>query len=552
MSRLFTPGLFYVFLALAIAAVLVMSGAGRNAEPARRVVLIGIDGMGVSGFEQAVTPHLDSLVRRGAISVQTRGVMPTVSAPNWASHLMGAGPEQHGVTSNGWSVDTHSIEPAATDGEGYFPSLFTIIHEQRPGAATGFFYDWQGLADLLNPSSIAHAEFTGGFEATFSNAASWIIREQPAFTFVYAGHPDMVGHSHGWGSPAYLRALEDVDRAVGAFLGALGDAGVLEHTHVLVVSDHGGQGRGHGGVSMEELLTPWIVAGPGIIRDRVIEQPNDIVNTAPTIARLLGMEVPEAWTGRPVLGAFQYSAAAMFNTRAFVNRPTPSLPGGMYDESMAVAFEVSNPEVAIRYTVDGSDPTPRSPVYKSPVLLQKTGTLKAAGSVGDDMSEVVKVEYVRVLKVRDVKLSEPPDEKYAGRGAWTLADRATGGSSFGDGGWLGFSGRDLEALITLDDRSTLSRCSVGILNDPGSWIFPPESVEVQASVDGITFVTVGALPDRDAVGEVRKGRSQLRVKIKPAQARYLKVIVRNTGTCPPDHPGAGEPAWLFVDEIILE
>ena len=37
------------------------------------------------------------------ISIHARGVIPTVSSPNWASMIMGAGPEQHGITSNDWS-----------------------------------------------------------------------------------------------------------------------------------------------------------------------------------------------------------------------------------------------------------------------------------------------------------------------------------------------------------------------------------------------------------------------------------------------------------------
>ena len=85
------------------------------------------------------------------------------------------------------------------------------------------------------------------------------------------GHdPDKIGHAHGWGTAAYVLALEHVDREVGEFFKDLKKAGLLEETHVLVVSDHGGVGHGHGGLSMEELLTPWIIAGPGIIRNKML------------------------------------------------------------------------------------------------------------------------------------------------------------------------------------------------------------------------------------------------------------------------------------------
>jgi hexosaminidase len=36
------------------------------------------------------------------------------------------------------------------------------------------------------------------------------------------------------------------------------------------------------------------------------------------------------------------------------------------------------------------------------------------------------------------------------------------------------------------------------------------------------------------------------------RARYLHVVAKNIGRCPPDHPGAGGAAFLFADEILVE
>jgi hexosaminidase len=30
------------------------------------------------------------------------------------------------------------------------------------------------------------------------------------------------------------------------------------------------------------------------------------------------------------------------------------------------------------------------------------------------------------------------------------------------------------------------------------------------------------------------------------------VTTRSRLVCPPGHPGAGEPAWVFADEIVVE
>ena len=237
-------------------SIFILHACSTGPEKATRVFLIGIDGMGISGFEQAKTPNLDQLVRTGAISLNTRGVMPTVSGPNWGSHLLGAGPEQHGVTSNGWTVENHSVEATLTDQDGYFPSVFSLIQEQMPDATTGFFYDWDALANFYNPNSIHRSEYSKSFDETFEKAIPWILENDPEFTFIYIGHPDEEGHAHQWGSREYVQALEDVDAALGRFFEALWEAGMFEDAHFIVVTDHGGVGFGHGGLSMEEIEVP--------------------------------------------------------------------------------------------------------------------------------------------------------------------------------------------------------------------------------------------------------------------------------------------------------
>ncbi|MCX6235051.1 MAG: hypothetical protein NT175_10085 [Bacteroidetes bacterium] len=41
-------------------------------------------------------------------------------------------------------------------------------------------------------------------------------------------------------------------------------------------------------------------------------------------------------------------------------------------------------------------------------------------------------------------------------------------------------------------------------------------------------------------------------EFKPVKARYVKILARNMGVCPKWHPGAGEKAWIFADEIMID
>ena len=121
----------------------------------KRIILIGIDGLSTDGIQCAKTPNLNRLIKDGAFTLKARGVMPTVSAPNWGSMLCGAGPEQHGITNNGWTTRNHTIEPTIADKDGYFPSIFTVIRNQIPDAKTAIFYDWKELMDPFNGKYIS-------------------------------------------------------------------------------------------------------------------------------------------------------------------------------------------------------------------------------------------------------------------------------------------------------------------------------------------------------------------------------------------------------------
>ena len=75
----------------------------------QHIIVIGIDGMSPDGIQKADTPTLDSMIQEGAATMHARSVLPSSSSPNWASMIMGADTEQHGITSNGWEKFDHQL-----------------------------------------------------------------------------------------------------------------------------------------------------------------------------------------------------------------------------------------------------------------------------------------------------------------------------------------------------------------------------------------------------------------------------------------------------------
>jgi hypothetical protein len=274
------------------------------AEP--HVIVIGIDGLSVDGVETASTPRLHQLMARAAWTLEARGVMPTLSSPNWESAIGGAPPEQHGITSNGYFRHLVEFTPACLDAEGKFPTIFGILRDQRPGSRIGVFHEWGGFANLVEPRGpdVMKHEPTG--ERTLAAALEYWKANRPALLFVHLDGVDHAGHETNWLSRNYYNAVTQADSYLGSVLDMLDVENAWNSTFVLVTSDHGGTRHGHGKNSLAEILIPWILAGPGIHPGR-LSVPVNTYDSAVTLARIYNLDVPACWTGRPVQAAFESS-----------------------------------------------------------------------------------------------------------------------------------------------------------------------------------------------------------------------------------------------------
>ena len=268
------------------------------------MVVVGVDGMSPDGVVKASAPNTKRLCRQGAWTFHARGVMPTSSSPNWASMIMGAGPEQHGVTSNEWQPDKFDIAPVVKGPGGIYPTIFSVLREQKPKATIGVFHDWGGFGRLFERSMVDVIENPAGPTNTVRRTVEFIKSRRPTFTFIHLDHVDHAGHEFGHGTPAYYAAVEVADKLIGEVISAIEEAGMKDSTLLLVTADHGGKGKGHGGATMAEIEIPWIIAGPGIRGGHEIKSPVDTYDTAATIAFAFGLKQPDAWIARPVTEAF--------------------------------------------------------------------------------------------------------------------------------------------------------------------------------------------------------------------------------------------------------
>ena len=268
---------------------------------AKRVLIITFDGIRVDALQQAHTPNIDALIAAGSASMETRDVMPSVTLPNYTSHLSGAGPEVHGVVDNSWKIDDYKLPAVETDEDGYFPTVFKVLKDNIPGIKTAFYWNWRPLITPHNPKAIDDSLYADKYEyiPLYERAFEFIKenRNVPTFTFLYTVHTDHMGHLHEWMSPEYIKSIEEADVEVGKLIAKLKDAGLYDDAHIMFISDHGGIGKHHGGISREEMIVPWVIEGPGIKKGFTITEANNTVNTASTVLRLFGAPQPLCWTG---------------------------------------------------------------------------------------------------------------------------------------------------------------------------------------------------------------------------------------------------------------
>jgi arylsulfatase A-like enzyme len=312
--------------------------------PLPHFAVIGVDGLSVDGVLNTRSPRLHAFMEQAAWTLEARAVMPTLSSPNWESIITGAAPEQHGITSNGYLKDKIALKPVCLDAEGKFPTIFQILRDQRPASRIAVFHDWDGFADLLEKSAPDVLQHEAGPRKTTEATLQYWNEYHPNLLFVHLDNVDHAGHEYGWGTREYYSAVEEADLCIGKLLDALL---ATPDTFVLITSDHGGKGRGHGGNTLGEIQIPWILAGPGIAPGRMTA-PINTFDSAATMAWVFGLTTPDCWIGRPALAAFHPDAVAARATRPGAARdglgtcaPEPAVvaPGGVGGIALPAAWQ---------------------------------------------------------------------------------------------------------------------------------------------------------------------------------------------------------------------
>lgn len=146
-----------------------------------------------------------------------------------------------------------------------------------------------------------------------------------------------------------------------------------------------------------------------------------------------------------------------------------------------------------------------------------------------------------------IELITPPHPKYNNNGSLNLVDGIYGGMPWKGSEWLGFRVPDIEMIVDLENDTSLSEIRIGLMDQPGSWIYLPESVEIYKSSDrnNWTKFVDASVPQNMYDGMFVSHAAEL------TSVHYVKIVLHAMKEIPKGKEGAGTIPWTFIDEIEI-
>lgn len=275
--------------------------------------------------------------------------------------------------------------------------------------------------------------------------------------------------------------------------------------------------------------------------------------------KILAMTV--AWNendnSRPVQALFDVLERDPADYERWQVVPLPAIkPDRAYvspSEPASVNINAGLEGAEIHYTLDGSEPTEKSPVYEGPITIKGTAVLKAiAFHPSRQPSPVASAFFSQSYPVKDIVYFSPPAPTRPGAaGEKTLIDLVKARPEARDLNWQGYEGNDLVVVLDLGRKQDLYELELSCFENNNARIFLPVRVEVEVSLDGRKFEKAAekeyALPEKPQ----GPGPKSVYVSLRGSEGRFVRIKAVNPGTVPEGFRNAGQKTWLLLDELYI-
>ena len=206
----------------------------------------------------------------------------------------------------------------------------------------------------------------------------------------------------------------------------------------------------------------------------------------------------------------------------------------------------------IVYNTNGKLPSVQDQQYTGPITITGDANLQAGVVVNNKITDVASASFSinKATSANLTQLTNAPKAPYNKSGSNGFINGIVANDSrFSDGEWLAWEGKDIDATLSFSVPTAISKISTRFYNSRGSWIHLPTSIEVLGSTDGKTFTRLGLLQNLD---NSKEGAVTVLFEIKSTTVQYLKLVAHPVTIIPAGFAGAGNPSWLFMDELIVK
>lgn len=236
--------------------------------------------------------------------------------------------------------------------------------------------------------------------------------------------------------------------------------------------------------------------------------------------------------------------------------PVPTIAGDKdrFDGPMKVTLACATPKASIHYTLDGSIPTEKSPLYTKPFSIEGTTVVTARSFKKNCTPSFTATQRFSFDYITAVSYQNAPNTPYNQKADKVLFDGQNASVVDLSSGWLGFSGSNVVATFELSKTIELGTVELRFAHVPEAWVFAPSAVDIYISSDGENFnLASSAVITYDPSSREMNATQvvPITVDVNKKNVSSVKVVARNIGRIPVWHKAKGLKPWIMMDEVRL-
>jgi len=231
-------------------------------------------------------------------------------------------------------------------------------------------------------------------------------------------------------------------------------------------------------------------------------------------------------------------------------QPRIEVSNTIIDSFVTLVAKTGTKGTEIYYTTDKSEPILSSLKYVTPLKIFEPGVYNFKSFHPNwKPSETATITFYKMgYQPTDIIWYTKPNEKYKGQGRLTLVNKKKASLSYGNPAWVGFDSVAI-AKVVFNNKMMVKNIDIGFLCDPQSWIFPPSEITLYLNDSNNNSDKIITLVDGlDSM--VPSTMKNINIEINK-EVNSLRIVITNLQHIPEWHEGAGNKAWLFMDEWIF-